>query len=110
MLRHAIRTLLGLSLLFAVTGANAFQLLEWRWQPQAETTMYGNFNFNHGRSPSGTTWNDAFQDAVDQWNFNSIFRFNLVQKRVDPCNEVPGYEGEQEIEIREKKAYTYRLS
>lgn len=90
-----------LAVLFLLTGGNAgaFELLDFYWQPEATTTVNANFNYNNGRSPSGTTWNDAFQDAVDQWNFNSVFNFKIEHKRVDPCNEVEGYEGELETDV-----------
>lgn len=88
-----IKIFAALVLLFA-GNAGAFQLLPFYWHDGPSTTMHANFNYNQGRSPSGTTWNDAFQDAVDQWNFNTVFRFDIEHKRVDPCKDFPGYEGE----------------
>lgn len=38
-----------------------------------------------GKSASGTLWNEAFLDAVSEWNLNTPFSFNPISKYLNPC-------------------------
>lgn len=38
-----------------------------------------------GISATQISWNQAFIAAMDTWNEESVFKFNLVEENVDPC-------------------------
>ena len=48
--------------------------------------------FLEGKSASGISWNDAFLDAVSDWNLNTPFRFKPIYEYVNPCT-VDGLNG-----------------
>ncbi|MEX2367012.1 MAG: matrixin family metalloprotease, partial [Pseudohongiellaceae bacterium] len=52
-----------------------------RW-PEGETTFHVDFT---GLSPSGTSWNQSFEDALAQWNEKTSFNFLISDTYADPC-------------------------
>ncbi|OGT72243.1 MAG: hypothetical protein A3H44_10315 [Gammaproteobacteria bacterium RIFCSPLOWO2_02_FULL_57_10] len=43
-----------------------------------------------GTSPAGVAWSRALQDAVQEWNQNTLFSFDMIPSYLDPCQ---GYGG-----------------
>lgn len=74
--------------------AQAFQLMGGRW-PQPETTLVFDIVNTSGQthSPSGVSWNDAFEEAMQRWNRATAFTLRGVSGRSDPCLKEDGVNG-----------------
>ena len=59
----------------------SFEINGTKW-PGASTHIYTGIP---GTSPSGITWRQALQDAVQEWNQNTLFRFDINPAYQDPC-------------------------
>ena len=69
-------------LLFAIPGS-AFELSENFWE-DGQATYYVDIS---GNSPSGISWNVAFNAAMDAWTDATAFQFIAIDEYVDPCLE-----------------------
>ncbi len=86
----------GLTTVMTVTLAlvmpspsQAYRLSGQKW-PRAETTFYYDIVDTEGndRSPSGTSWNAAFREAMDRWTTRTGFVFDGIEGiRPDPCKD-----------------------
>ena len=68
--------------LFAIPGS-AFELSENFWE-DGQATYYVDIS---GNSPSGISWNVAFNAAMDAWTDATAFQFIAIDEYVDPCLE-----------------------
>ena len=59
----------------------SFEIFGNKWMG-AETTIYLNLS---GGSPSGISWNNAFLEAVSEWNKKTDFNFSVISEYRDPC-------------------------
>ncbi|NBS27205.1 MAG: hypothetical protein EBS81_13025, partial [Gammaproteobacteria bacterium] len=62
-------------------GAFSFNLDGNRW-PNGESTFFVDIT---GQAPSGITWTQAFEEAMDQWTNQTDFTFTLEPVYLDPC-------------------------
>lgn len=62
-------------------SVSAFEFGGSKWQ-NAETDFYVDME---GMSATQISWNQAFIAAMDTWTEQSIFEFNLIPEKVDPC-------------------------
>lgn len=83
-IRRLARQLIVLLSASIAAQAHAFQLLGTQWT-EAQTSMYADFTYESGTSPSGTSWNDAFGAAADAWSNASVFQFEVIEERSHPC-------------------------
>jgi len=82
-----LKTLLSvLMLLFTWDSAGAFQLSNNKWAT-SETVFYVDIVTLAGEShaPSGSSWNEGFQNAMGKWNAKTQFRFLSQESFADPC-------------------------
>lgn len=63
-------------------AASAFEFSGVKW-PGATTDYYVQFT---GTSLTGISWQDAFLDALQEWNEETVFNFVPVLEYRDPCN------------------------
>jgi hypothetical protein len=75
MKRHLTTIALVVAMLHAI-AASAYQLLGDVWE-DAEVTIFLDIN---GTSSSGTTWNDAFLEAMDKWN-QAVGSFSFLRRQ-----------------------------
>ena len=68
-------------LALSATTASAFNINGTKW-PGAETDFYVGIP---GTSPAGITWDIAFIAAIEDWNSETVFTFNVIEERRDPC-------------------------
>ncbi len=64
-----------------VAAAHAFEIDGTRWA-NGETVFHVNMP---GTSPSGVSWNDAFEGAMFEWSDKTAFNFRIVRAYRDPC-------------------------
>ena len=62
-------------------GAFSFNLDGNRWV-NGESTFFVDVT---GQAPSGVTWSQAFEEAMDQWTNQTDFTFTLEPVYLDPC-------------------------
>jgi len=75
------RHLLITAILCIPFAAFSFNLDGNRW-PNGQTTFFVDIP---GEAPSGLTWNEAFEEAMDQWTNDTDFTFLINNSYVDPC-------------------------
>lgn len=78
-----MRNLLLLLILGVGTAAFSFELSTNFWE-DGESTFYVGFA---GLSPSGISWNAAFEDAMAEWSDRTDFQFNVINEYLDPCTD-----------------------
>ena len=76
------RLVLALAILSLSFTAWSFNLDGNRW-PEGQATFFVDIP---GTAPSGVTWDDAFEEAMDQWTDQTEFNFLLNPSYVDPCS------------------------
>jgi len=68
---------------------SAYRFMGYKW-PRAEATFYYDIVDTKGnaRSLSGTSWNEAFREAMDRWTNRTGFVFDAIDGiSLDPCQE-----------------------
>jgi len=80
------RSLITFILLMLLSSpSQSFELIGSRW-PTASVTMNADIASFFGEvSPSGISWNQAFQDAATSWNITTTFSVNVDNSFSDPC-------------------------
>lgn len=63
------------SLAYEITGS------KWR---DGSTEFYVSID---GASPSGVTWQDSFLAAIADWDESTVFDFDVIEQKLDPCLE-----------------------
>lgn len=81
-----IRHILSILLLAWSAVVPAYELMGSRW-PEAHTTFHPDFQLlGERKSPSGISWNRAFVEAAQQWNRETLFRFDIdLEDPSHPC-------------------------
>ena len=73
----------SIAIIFLITGNSvlSFEFDGSKWiGSKADVYVY-----LEGNSASGTSWNEAFLDAVGEWNLNTPFSFIPTFKYLNPC-------------------------
>lgn len=65
----------------AIAGTSAFSLSGNYWSNGTAQARIG----IPGTAPGGITWSQGLQDALNQWNSQTAFKFQAVNQYQDPC-------------------------
>ncbi|HID44445.1 MAG TPA: matrixin family metalloprotease [Chromatiaceae bacterium] len=88
MKRYMLTTLFALLLGFGNAAVHAYVLVGSKW-PDGQTSFHYSFSYKgSATSPSGKSWNKAFQDAANEWNNQTAFKFSLDTS--DPSHPCAG--------------------
>ncbi|MCX8050041.1 MAG: M10 family metallopeptidase domain-containing protein [Methylohalobius sp.] len=68
--------------------ASSYVINGQRW-PRPETNFVFDLVNTRGQttSPSGISWNQAFETAMQRWNERTVFRFHSQRGQADPCRD-----------------------
>jgi len=102
-MKHALACIglaVYLSLLSGQSGS--YVLLDSRWWPAPETTFdVYIYNAQDGYdSPSGMSWNDAFETAMARWHEDTVFRFSVRNTYANPCDSGFDADGRNGVDFR----------
>ena len=72
-----------LAILVISTAVNAYELIGWRWQ---YNNIVFHTGFNSGEDgTSAADYQSALNDAINSWNSESNFQYDINSAYIDPC-------------------------
>ena len=72
-----------LAVLIISTAVNAYELIGWRWQ---YNNIVFHTGFNSGEDgTSAADYQSALNDAINSWNSESNFQYDINSAYIDPC-------------------------